>query len=455
MPPSPESKSLLERLGYYDGGTQRNSLKASYDSDFAALAGDLDNYIGINLFADSNEQMFGMSIKLSRSLFMAMDLRGSGNMYRHDYILFRVTFLENLRDPLVSKYRYRAVFYFHNQREDGTWSDEDMQGFIRNICSDDFHVKKVSSKIFPEKFNLCIDDFLSMIGSSEFGHILHSSDLSRNAIMNMILEDVDDFNFDRGEGKSGGEYLSGHVHGHSPVVEDYKSEEMKLQAYHEGILPVKAHAQEHGQDPAVGLPSYGRVVIDQRPLKAITRDVSTPLLSKVKSEILPFDGLNSDFEYDECFDEQGDWRGANAAPRGSEAYELAYSILQIMSKLTAEIVTVEHNKDVSDFEWKLGGEVLRRMLTSKNQSMATSRDMARKICLLSTACRDIVSEESTLVDVPSPCKVYGDIHGQLRDILLLFLEFGKPTDKGGDIETTCYVFNGGYESSHAESPLMT
>lgn len=435
MPPSPESKELLEKLGYYDGGTQKNNLKASYDSDFAALAGDLDSYIGINLFVDSNEQMFGMSIKLSRSLFMAMDLRCSGNMYRHDYILFRVTFLENLRDPLLSKYRYRAVFYYHNQCEDGTWSDSDMQSFVRNICSDDYHVRKISSKIFPDKFNLSIEDFLSMLGSSEFGYTLHDSALSRNAIMNMILEDIDDADFDQCEGKNGGEYLQEYSL-HNQVAEDYKSEDLKTRTQYTAGSPIKI--AEVGD----GLPSYGRVVIDHRPLKAITRDVSTPLLSKVKSELLPFEGLNSDFEYDECFDEQGDWRGVNAVPRGCETYELANSILNVMSKLTNEIVTMEHNKDVSDFEWKLGGEILRRMLTSKSQSMASSRDMARKICLLSNACREIVREECTLVDVPSPCKVYGDIHGQLRDILLLFLEFGKPTDKGGDIETTCYVFNG-------------
>jgi len=34
------------------------------------------------------------------------------------------------------------------------------------------------------------------------------------------------------------------------------------------------------------------------------------------------------------------------------------------------------------------------------------------------------------------------VHGQLRDLLLLFGWYGLPTHKGGDVQTTTYVFNG-------------
>ena len=41
-------------------------------------------------------------------------------------------------------------------------------------------------------------------------------------------------------------------------------------------------------------------------------------------------------------------------------------------------------------------------------------------------------------------KIFGDVHGQLRDVLLLFGAFGVPTHKGGDVELCSYVFNGDF-----------
>jgi len=52
--------------------------------------------------------------------------------------------------------------------------------------------------------------------------------------------------------------------------------------------------------------------------------------------------------------------------------------------------------------------------------------------------------EPPLVRVAVPAKVFGDIHGQLRDLLMLFQQFGFPSHCGGDIQTTSYVFNGDF-----------
>ena len=44
-----------------------------------------------------------------------------------------------------------------------------------------------------------------------------------------------------------------------------------------------------------------------------------------------------------------------------------------------------------------------------------------------------------------PTKIFGDVHGQLRDLLVLFGSFGFPSHKrGGDVELCSYVFNGDY-----------
>jgi hypothetical protein len=44
---------------------------------------------------------------------------------------------------------------------------------------------------------------------------------------------------------------------------------------------------------------------------------------------------------------------------------------------------------------------------------------------------------------PRPCcQVFGDVHGQLRDVLLLFQLYGYPSHQPGDVESISYVFNG-------------
>lgn len=57
---------------------------------------------------------------------------------------------------------------------------------------------------------------------------------------------------------------------------------------------------------------------------------------------------------------------------------------------------------------------------------------------LNAALMEELKSDSSLNRVSVPAKVFGDIHGQLRDLLLFLLHFGMP---GGD-ETPNFVFNG-------------
>ena len=65
-----------------------------------------------------------------------------------------------------------------------------------------------------------------------------------------------------------------------------------------------------------------------------------------------------------------------------------------------------------------------------------------KARLLARAAASVLMAQPTVVRVGPPAKVLGDIHGQLRDLLLLLREFGVPTHTTGDVECASYVFNG-------------
>ena len=67
---------------------------------------------------------------------------------------------------------------------------------------------------------------------------------------------------------------------------------------------------------------------------------------------------------------------------------------------------------------------------------------ATAIVALCSACHRQISHQPTLVRARAPAKIFGDVHGQLRDLLLLFGWYGAPTHQGGDVQTTSYVFNG-------------
>eukprot|EP00434_Breviolum_minutum_P041586 symbB.v1.2.036995.t1/scaffold5350.1/size28206/4 len=119
----------------------------------------------------------------------------------------------------------------------------------------------------------------------------------------------------------------------------------------------------------------------------------------------------------------------------AQEYKAAFQVIKVAMELAQEAV---NSSDMLDRDWLSNGAGLDRLL-GKGESL-----QADKICLLAKACQRQLSSYPSLVRVRAPAKVFGDIHGQLRDVLLLFGLFGKPYHCGGDIQTTSYVFNGDF-----------
>lgn len=117
--------------------------------------------------------------------------------------------------------------------------------------------------------------------------------------------------------------------------------------------------------------------------------------------------------------------------------DVARSVIKGALDLTKHLL---HTAAQPDAEWMPDGGALKALLGGT----PNLKDQQRKIRLLSKACEDVLSRQPTLVPVPVPCKVFGDIHGQFRDMLLLFAEYGFPTHTAGDVESISYVFNGDF-----------
>ncbi len=88
------------------------------------------------------------------------------------------------------------------------------------------------------------------------------------------------------------------------------------------------------------------------------------------------------------------------------------------------------------------GEALAHLLST---TVADKDTQARRFARLAEETQRVLAAQPALVRVQAPVKVFGDIHGQLRDLLALFNAFGFPSHKGGgDVETTNYVWNGDF-----------
>jgi diadenosine tetraphosphatase ApaH/serine/threonine PP2A family protein phosphatase len=101
-------------------------------------------------------------------------------------------------------------------------------------------------------------------------------------------------------------------------------------------------------------------------------------------------------------------------------------------------------KDMSDAEWVglHGASLLDRLLGSSSRSERAHLSQLATLHRLCSAAKDVLAAQPTLVNVRAPVKIFGDIHGQLRDLLLLWAEFGSPSHRSGDLDMCSYVFNG-------------
>lgn len=222
--------------------------------------------------------------------------------------------------------------------------------------------------------------------------------------------------------------------------------------------PLTAAAQPITSSEDLSYHEFDRVVLDDR--AGTSSNVPQARLgsampikpSRLTTDAVPVAAINDELQLDPWLQAQGDWRGPLAAPRGSPAFEVASRIID--SAIALMHATAAERADTDDSTWLVDGAAMSLLLGREplhaechrcDGQDTEERDAKHEADLLELcgACTAVLQQQPTLVRVPAPAKVFGDVHGQLRDLLLLWREFGSPSHRGGDVETTSYVFNGG------------
>jgi len=109
--------------------------------------------------------------------------------------------------------------------------------------------------------------------------------------------------------------------------------------------------------------------------------------------------------------------------------KLVSEVVENVRSLTREVAA--QPIDILDHEWDDDENILRTLFgNSPTDTLMYLANMARKV----------FASQPVVVDAPTPCRVYGDLHGQLRDLLLFFYAFGMPGSRGAPV----FVFNGDF-----------
>jgi diadenosine tetraphosphatase ApaH/serine/threonine PP2A family protein phosphatase len=143
------------------------------------------------------------------------------------------------------------------------------------------------------------------------------------------------------------------------------------------------------------------------------------------------------------------WRGAHV-DKSSCAFHLATHFISCFQRVCCDpsvpIASLSFTSWLAANSRALvGSESELRALVPPGQSEAQGCDFAAAVSCLAEECVRILKLQPMLVRAHGHAKVYGDIHGQLADLLALFREHGFPSNRsGGDIELVSYIFDGDF-----------
>jgi diadenosine tetraphosphatase ApaH/serine/threonine PP2A family protein phosphatase len=316
--------------------------------------------------------------------FRAADLDGSQRLSRHEFAVLRralVTF-DPVTDGALEEFieiRCRALFATHMSSPDQLNASA-RQALVRDLCGRRSHVEHVMSHL-----GFAMDDTSPPISYAQFRQAVREGKLREFAL------DVGD-----------------------PPASAHRPPQLCLDPRH-----VHSHVPEERQRRAAAAGGSGGGVLWLTPSPMAAPEMAAPEMV-----------LDEELRVDEA----ADWRGALATGRSTSRFRTAQQIVQAANRMASRI---QSEADVDDRAWMAGGAALVELLDTSDPPT-----MAEMIKELSADVLRIAKAQPMVVQPPAPSKVFGDIHGQLRDLLMLLGRYGFPSHHGGDVETTSYVFNG-------------
>mmetsp|Transcript_116371 Transcript_116371/g.336116 ORF Transcript_116371/g.336116 Transcript_116371/m.336116 type:complete len:742 (+) Transcript_116371:81-2306(+) len=417
---------LLEELGFGEQGPRWQLREQAY-AEFARCNGGRQMDMTEERFIAMAAQLFLFDRRSARACFHASDLDCTARLDKDQYLLLKEAFVHG--DTEYSKHeeilamRLRAVFHKYvvtrpamRHVHDTALTEAEALMWVRDLCAGETHVKQVAAKLLPamqaeasnhrsnhsdamtlQKSKTCslhehsinMDSWVRTLAQGNFQETLQQLGLSMNDVLASIT--------------APSSCPGQPVHAFSRAVLDGRAETAILKWSGADSFP-----------PEVGVPNRTR---------------------GMQSSYVPNDAVNEEMQLDPLVRAVGGWRGPMAASRESEEYEVAHNVLEAAMKIARDTAREE---DCLDRNWMTNGEALEAMLGASEQQQAYN------LRLLATSCRKQLEAEPPLVRVAVPAKVFGDIHGQFRDLLMMFQQFGFPFHCGGDIQTTSYVFNGDF-----------
>jgi len=453
MPPPPKREeqrqdNLVQRVGLQSQDMVQSDEYVEAFNLMCSVTGDPSGERPLSeaSFLALAAQYWGMTKSLASACFHACDLDESGRLHRHEFaLLYRSVILfdkasgDNSNKDLVDL-RRRIIFTRFAKDPSGTLNADARYQLARALAQGPSHVKHLVEDALG--WSHLVQDATGGMDWMDFEHAhtalneahMHISDalapeskswktISRESSVRLVLDPravlgsaiVTTVDTDTGPQISMGRQMSGFL-GDNSVAPAGNGQRKRRRS------EINIHRISDADDrkrPAMNSSEGGR----KRSANSANHRPEA-----VNPAFVLDDDLRAPAE--------SDWRGAIAQPRGSPEHKLAQAIVDRAQAMAHRVAS---EKDVSDFKWMLEGTALAELLGTQNIAEQLSL-----LVKLAAETKRVATAQPMVVRVSAPAKIFGDVHGQLRDLLLLFAHHGFPSHHGGDVETTAYVFNGDF-----------
>ena len=395
-PSAPEQRQdgVLKAIGFKGG--PREEEYERWKREFAALAQDCK--VTEAAFVEHTMQSrWGIDADTASAAFRAADVDGSKMLNTHEYALLRaaLTTYDSSRDDktVLNELRSRILFTKYAGLPNARMDASQRVYLLRDLCAGPSHVSSVVKALgWPaddKEGQMSCAEFLSAVKSGRLAKAGLCASDAFHALDNRIV---------------------------TPSLAVAKKNNM--------------NDKKHKHAKKTGL----KLVLDPR---CVVSDGSRTMSHAVGSSF-----VNADLVLDDALrvPHGADWRGTLAAPRGAASQSIAAAVVEQARDMAVDLARDEDDFELADSAWMTRGKALALLLGTDDEML-----QAEYIDELSKDARRIVSAQPSVATVPTPpVKIFGDTHGQLRDLLLLLGFHGFPSHRGGDVECVSYVFNGDF-----------